>query len=140
MNDLFVAVNLLALVGWCFLIFAPKAEITRIALNNMLLPALLCLIYSAFLINEVFLGAGSGEGGFTSITAVQGLFSAPNGVLLGWTHYLAFDLFVGIWIVERARFQNRWPLILILISCMLFGPLGLLVFLGQQAIMQRVSI
>jgi hypothetical protein len=70
--------------------------------------ALLCLIYTVcfalFLSGSVDIGAlpGGGEPGFGSIEAVRALFMSDGGVVIGWTHYLAFDLFTGLWIARDA--------------------------------------
>ncbi|MQB08049.1 DUF4281 domain-containing protein [Agrobacterium tumefaciens] len=46
----------------------------------------------------------------------------------GWLHYLAFDLFVGSWIVTDGleRGVHRWLLFSCLALTFLFGPAGLL--------------
>jgi hypothetical protein len=37
------------------------------------------------------------------LSAVAMLFSNPWLLLAGWTHYLAFDLFIGSWKLRDAR-------------------------------------
>ncbi|MGB7370825.1 abscisic acid-deficient protein Aba4 family protein, partial [Erythrobacter sp.] len=46
-------------------------------------------------------------------------------------HYLAFDLFVGLWIARDAdaKHASRWLQAPILLATFLAGPLGLLVWL-----------
>lgn len=53
--------------------------------------------------------------------------------------YLAFDLFVGSWIVEDGltRGINRFALIPCLGLTFLFGPAGLLLFLGLRLLPAR---
>ncbi len=68
-----------------------------------------------------------------SVTGVSALFQNPNLALLGWIHYLAFDLWVGSWEVEEAgRLGMPHKLLVpsLLLTCA-FGPLGLLLFLGM---------
>ena len=50
----------------------------------------------------LFASKGMGGGGYDSLAAVQRLFAVPELLLAGWLHYLAFDLFVGVWIAKRA--------------------------------------
>jgi hypothetical protein len=63
-----------------------------------------------------------------SLAEVSKLFDVPGLVLAGWLHYLAFDLFVGAWIAERAAADGlpRWALLPMLALTFLFGPAGLL--------------
>ena len=49
------------------------------------------------------------EGGFSSLAAVSTLFADPWVLLAGWTHYLAFDLFIGGWEVRDARQRGVSP-------------------------------
>ena len=78
--------------------------------------------------------AGS-AGGFASLAAVATLFSNPWLLLAGWTHYLAFDLFVGSWEVRDAR-ERGIPHLCVL-PCLaltfLFGPAGWLLYLALRA-------
>jgi hypothetical protein len=54
--------------------------------------------------------------------------------LAGWLHFLAFDLFVGAWIVCDARMRGL-PFLLAL-PCLpfafLFGPVGFVAWLGLR--------
>ena len=68
-------------------------------------------------------------------------FSVPETVLVGWVHYLAFDLFVGAWEVRDA--QRRSISHLYVVPCLLFtlmlGPVGLLAYLTLRFASVRVS-
>ena len=57
------------------------------------------------------------------------------GVTIGWTHYLAFDLFIGTWIAVEAdkRGYNRLLQAPMLVATFMFGPLGLLLFYLTRA-------
>ena len=61
---------------------------------------------------------------------VMKLFTDRWVALGGWIHYLAFDLFIGAWIVnEGQRDQLPWWRVLpALPLTFLFGPAGLLLF------------
>jgi hypothetical protein len=62
------------------------------------------------------------------------LFSSKGPLLAGWIHFLAFDLLIGRWQVDRVLAAGR-PLLLrvltlfCLFATLMFGPLGLLLFL-----------
>ncbi|MDJ0642806.1 MAG: ABA4-like family protein [Erythrobacter sp.] len=128
----FSAVNLIALVSWVFLIALPRWPILLSALTYLGV-GLLCLVYALGLIGVLsgILPAGEGGADFTTIEGVRSIFSSDVGVTIGWTHYLAFDLFVGIWVARDAdaKFFSRWVQAPILLTTFLAGPLGLLIWL-----------
>ncbi len=70
-----------------------------------------------------------------SLEGVRAFFASGELLLLGWIHYLAFDLFVGSWEAEEgARLgMPKRTLIACLILTFLVGPLGLLAFLIARA-------
>jgi hypothetical protein len=71
------------------------------------------------------------EGGFGSLAEVAQLFANPWLLLAGWTHYLAFDLFVGSWEAQDARARGiaHWLVLPCLLLTFLFGPAGWLLYL-----------
>lgn len=133
-NAWFSMVNLLAIVAWAGLILLPRwpALLSGVLYLGV---GLLCLIYAGGLIG-VLTGLLSTEGGggadFTTIAGVRAIFASDAGVTIGWTHYLAFDLFVGLWIVRDADAKgvSRWVQAPILLATFMAGPLGLLLWLG----------
>lgn len=128
----FGAVNLLALAAWIALIALPRWPALLSALTYLGV-GLLCLIYALCLIGVLagLIPAGEGGADFTTIEGVRSIFGSDVGVTIGWTHYLAFDLFVGIWIARDAdaKFFSRWVQAPILLATFLAGPLGLLIWL-----------
>jgi len=76
------------------------------------------------------------EGGFSSLADVSKLFENPWALLAGWTHYLAFDLFIGGWEVRDAHDRGVPHLFIVpaLVLTFLFGPAGLLVYLAIRAL------
>jgi len=73
---------------------------------------------------------GEAEGGFGSLPEVMKLFTDRWVTLGGWIHYLAFDLFVGAWIVEAGQREGLawWRVLPALPVTFMFGPAGLLLF------------
>lgn len=130
----FQACNGLALLAWLALIASPPsaawtARVWRLA--GLAVPALLSATYLAMLGIH-----WRGEGGFGSLEALRALFDVPGLLVAGWIHYLAFDLFVGVWIASRSAqlgWKHIWVVPLLLLTFML-GPLGLLVFLGLRSL------
>jgi hypothetical protein len=92
------------------------------------MPALLGVVYVVL----IALSLPGSDGGFSSLAGVRALFVDPRGLLAGWTHYLAFDLFIGGWEVRDAQ-QRGIPHLLVvpaLVLTFLFGPAGLLLYLA----------
>jgi Domain of unknown function (DUF4281) len=141
--------NLYAMLCWAVLAFAPKRETYIVPLFHAGV-GLLALAYTVLIV--AFLGGmidgglingGKGGGGtmdFTTLAGVQSLFDSQGGATIGWIHYLAFDLFVGIWAARNAdrRGINRIIQAPVLFFIFMAGPFGLTLYLilrrfvGQQ--------
>ncbi|MEL7188790.1 MAG: ABA4-like family protein [Pseudomonadota bacterium] len=110
---LFGAINLAAMIAWIGLVFLPRwpALLSAILYVGV---GLLCLVYAVCLIGILtgLIPAGEGGGGadFTTIEGVRSIFESDGGVTVGWAHYLAFDLFVGLWIAARCGCEGDQPL------------------------------
>ena len=130
-ESLFGIGNSLAMAGWLALILLPRWPWLLAGLRYGLL-TLLALAYVSLILGYFFQVEG---GGFDSITAVRALFASDPVLLAGWLHYLAFDLFVGLWIAERATQINLHRILQapILGATFMFGPLGLLLFYLTRA-------
>ena len=128
----FNVVNLVALAAWTALILLPRwpALLSGILYMGV---GLLCLIYAATLLSVLtgLIPAGAGGADFTTIEGVRSIFASDVGVTIGWTHYLAFDLFVGLWIARDADAKSFSRLVQapVLIATFLAGPVGLFVWL-----------
>jgi hypothetical protein len=134
----FNAVNLLALLGWTALILLPRWPALLSAVLYLGI-GLLCCVYAGGLIGVVsgLLPTGGGSAGganFSTIEGVRAIFASDAGVTIGWTHYLAFDLFVGLWIARDGDAKNISRLIQapVLFATFMAGPLGLLVWLALR--------
>ncbi len=133
---LFTVTNMLAIIGWLLLAAGPRQPLVHSAILYLGV-ALLCLTY-AVVFALVLSGAvdpvrvaGAGPMGFSSIAGVRGLFASDGGVVIGWTHYLAFDLFTGLWIARDADHKQFGRLIQLpfLFATFMAGPVGLLAWL-----------
>ncbi|GAA4052730.1 ABA4-like family protein [Parerythrobacter jejuensis] len=129
-DTIFASVNLLAMAAWAILILAPRKELL-LTVVLYLGVGILCLVYSVGLISVLVGSEGSGLD-FGSIEGVRAIFATDSGVTIGWTHYLAFDLFVGLWIARDADAKkfSRWLQAPILLATLMAGPLGLFVWLA----------
>lgn len=129
-SGLFIAVNGFALAGWVLLLAFPRKPLTHSAILYLGV-CLLCLIYTVCIVLVLGGGQGGGlspEASGTSIAGVKAFFATDGGAVIGWTHYLAFDLFTGMWIAHDAdaKLFSRWVQTPFLILTYLFGPVGLL--------------
>ncbi|MBC7942674.1 MAG: DUF4281 domain-containing protein [Chitinophagaceae bacterium] len=131
---LFSVANQAALLGWLVLAAAPLLPRWRDRLwwlAGIGLPLLLSAAYLV-LVASVW---GAVEGGFGSLSAVRVLFQNDSMLLAGWLHYLAFDLFVGGWIVRSAREAGipHLAVLPLLPATLMFGPVGFLLFCALRA-------
>ena len=123
----------LAMLGWLGLALAPRLEFTRDTMPSLIIPVILGVTYAYLMFS--FSGSASEDGGFGSLADVKALFGVDALLLAGWIHYLAFDLFVGAWIVRDA--QKEWISHWLVLPCLFFtlmaGPFGLLLYLVLRA-------
>jgi hypothetical protein len=134
-EQIFSLANLLAVAGWLLLAALPRQRWPADVVCGWLLPALLASLYLGIVITT-----WSGHrGGFSSLRELAVLFENPWLLLAGWVHYLAFDLFVGSWIVRDARPRGIRHLLLLpsLAFTFLFGPAGWLSYLVLRAGLAR---
>ena len=100
-RSLFSILNPIALAGWLLLVFLPRwPSWTATVVRWGGAVPLLCAGVHDVLVAAALPGS---EGGFSSLAGVRALFADPWVLLAGWTHYLAFDLFIGSWEVRDAQ-------------------------------------
>lgn len=134
-ETIFSVANTTALFSWILIAAAPKWKFTRIVVVSGAIPLMLSGAYLVLIV----MFFGSAEGGFGSLAGVMKLFTNEWAVLAGWIHYLAFDLFVGIWAVRDAEEQgiSHWLLIPCLFFTFMLGPIGLLMYTGLRFAMKK---
>jgi Domain of unknown function (DUF4281) len=132
----FQLASTVAIIAWLILATALVVQpgSTRrllLLLGGRFAPALLCVTYLALLVT--YWGSSPG-GGFSSLEGVVRLFSSQGKLLGGWVHYLAFDLFVGRWMIDDtlAAKGSRWILLPCLATTFLYGPAGLLLYFAVR--------
>ena len=100
-------------------------------LRKLCKTAAISLILAAVYLTLVVLHREPNPGaGVWTIDGLVTLFSNPRVVLIGWIHYLAFDLFVGSWISSDAALAgiSRWWVVPCLFFVLIMGPVGLLMY------------
>jgi hypothetical protein len=125
-DQIFSIANGVALCAWILLIVLPRQRWVSGIVAPIAVPALFAVIYVGIMLTQ---WQGS-SGGFSSLSAVETLFTQRWLVLAGWVHYLAFDLFVGSWEVRNAceRGVPRLAVVPCLLLTFLFGPAGWLAY------------
>jgi Domain of unknown function (DUF4281) len=118
--------NIAALASWVLLIAAPRWKLLPQIIRWGVL-TLMAVLYSVLIAVYFFRVEG---GGFSSLAAVQALFTSREVALAGWVHYLAFDLFVGLWIAEKSDDLGIARIVQapVFVTTFMFGPLGFLMF------------
>jgi len=130
---IFTITNNYALLMWLILAFAPRRAVvlTGLFYGGIGLLAGTYAMMVILLMTGLIDGGSSATPDFTSLAGVQQLLSTPGGATVGWIHYLAFDLFVGIWVARNADKYGfaRWLQVPILLFVLMLGPLGLILYL-----------
>jgi hypothetical protein len=126
-NQLFNFGNSFVLLGWILLIFSPNWKYTQaIILNGIIV--LFAIIYSYLILKDI---GNFDPNSFSTLANVKALFTKDEAVAAGWLHYLAFDLFVGVYIVRNSKKYgiSRFVYTCILPFTFMFGPIGYLIFI-----------
>ena len=132
-EQLFSALNLMAVAAWLLLLFLPRVRWTA-----TVLPVVTPFLFGVLYVGLLAATLGRSEGGFSSLAGVRALFDNPWALLAGWTHYLAFDLFLGRYIWQEslaAGKRARLPLLLTWLA----GPMGFTLFLARRVRWNRAS-
>ena len=126
LDVLYSIVNTIAFVAWIALSVAPyNARVQQGALGGVVV--MLAGLYAVLFIGS-FNGAMMKE--LATLDGLMGLFSKKEAVVLGWTHYLAFDLVAGIYIVRNAQTHevSSRAIVPFLWLTFMAGPLGWLTY------------
>lgn len=137
-DTIFGLTNAVAVIGWAMLILLPRRPLVM-ATILFLGVGLLCFAYLAMIVgtHAGWIDAnrlpGTPPPNFLdyNIAGLRNLFMSDGGLVLGWTHYLAFDLFVGQWIARDADQKGFHRIVQVpaLLLTFMVGPVGLLVWL-----------
>lgn len=128
-------VHIVALASWAVLILLPRRPFAM-ALVLYVGVGLLCLAYASALAGVMSGtlapgGEWSGSVSFFTIEGLRAISANDAGVAIGWVHYLAFDLFVGLWIAKDGDSKGMSRIVqgVVLLLVLLAGPAGLLAWL-----------
>ena len=125
---LFTIANTAILFAWLPLLVAPKKKIAQTLIAFPYVPLVISLFYLYFLLSD----RGLSEADFTSLKGILKLYhqATPEAAAAGWMHYLAFDFWVGCWVLRDAQ-KRELPhalILLPLLSTFMLGPVGVLLY------------
>jgi hypothetical protein len=120
-ETVFSVCNSIALTGWIILIALPMWRSSDKFIVGIIVSLFACIYTYYIMINLSSI----------DIKGMTDLFANPLAVLIGWVHYLAFDLMIGIFIKKNAaKYGIAYGFVIpCLLLTFLFGPIGLLLYL-----------
>ena len=134
-DTLFLASTTITFLAWLILIALPYKRAIHQVLYGVVVLGMGVLYTSLFV---QFFDPSSFES-FSTLDGLMSLFSSKEAVLLGWVHYLAFDMLAGLYIVRDAEKNNLPPYSITV--CLLFtfmaGPLGWTSYIILRTITKR---
>jgi len=132
----FSIANMMVMPMWILMVFLPKWKVTQFLINYKVIPLVLSLLYMIYVIMAIQIG---GMMDFGSLAEVMNLFTEEHAVLAGWIHYLAFDLLIGMWMLDQNKEikLNQLVMATCLLGTFMFGPLGFLIFMGCKSLKKK---
>ena len=129
---------MIAIPMWVLMLFFSKWKVTRFLIDFKVIPLALAFMYAIYIFQAIQI---SGMMDFGSLTSVITLFTEENAVLAGWIHYLAFDLIVGMWVLDQNKELKINQLVMApcLFLTFMLGPIGFLLFMIIKTIKQKQS-
>jgi Domain of unknown function (DUF4281) len=137
LDFIFQACMAFAIAGWIALALSPLSRAYCIAFAR----GVALVLAVAYLAQLIWITEPTEGGSFSTLDGIVILFSKAGNVMLGWTHYLAFDLFIGSWEAEDAPGSGvpHWLLVPCLIATLMVGPIGLLAYFVIRTVTRRMK-
>ena len=116
------------LIFWLLLLVFPKSKLTQKMTDFPWIPLVIAFGYIYFL--------GTSDSifpvDFSSLSGLTEMFqnSNPRGVAAGWLHYLAFDFWVGCWILRDSQKKGVKHAFIIfpMFFTFMLGPVGVIIY------------
>jgi hypothetical protein len=133
-ETLFSLSSLLVMPFWFLMIVLPHWRWTRRIVGSPLIALPAALLYAALVLPQV--GAIFPAVSSPTLGGIAALLGTPAGALIGWVHFLAFDLFVGRWayLDSQERGISAWLMAPLLFLILMLGPLGFALYLLARAL------
>jgi hypothetical protein len=129
--------NLLALPFWVLILFLPRWRLTEHIIRSPWIAAGPAVLYALLMLPH--LSEHLPLLLRPELNEIANLLGSREGATIGWTHFLAFDLFVGRWIYldSRQRGVSAWFMCPVLFLTLLLGPVGFLLHLCLRRLVGR---
>lgn len=121
------------------MIFVSKWKVTSLLIDFKVISLILALIFTIYIFQAIQIG---GMVDFSSLKSVMDLFTKENALLAGWVHYLAFDLLIGMWMLDQNKELRINQLIMApcLFLTFMLGPIGFLLFMMIKIVKRKQSL
>ena len=132
-ETLFMIFNTGVLLPWLLLFFAPRSTWTQQMVQKRWPIIILAAVYLSLLLIDFFTATDKSIN-FMSFESIKAAFGREEVLLIGWIHYLTFDLFIGMWEFRDAEKRKipHYFLLPCLIFTLMDGPVGLLLYFILQ--------
>lgn len=137
MDTTFQLSNLLVMPFWFLMLLLPHWRWTQRIMSSLWSVVPAALLYAMLVLPNLF--GLLGELASPTLSSIAALLGTPSGATIGWVHFLAFDLFVGRWayLDSHKHGFSAWWVSPILFFVLMFGPLGLVLYLGARVLLLR---
>ncbi len=135
--QLFDGANLFVLPFWTLIIFLPNWGVTRKVISSPLPFMALAGLY-VYLLAVAITPESAQALANPKLADIARFFADEGAAAVGWVHFLVMDLFVGRWIYLEGQRTGVFT-VHSLISCLFFGPIGLLSHLVTSALVDRFA-
>ncbi len=132
-DTLFLLANIGVLPFWLLMIFVPRTAWAVRIIKSPWIAIVPAAIYVVLIVTAIAqLGPGLVQS-FATLQGVASLLATPQGALIGWVHFLAFDLLVGRWAYLDAHERGISALIMapVLFFVFMLGPVGFVAVLDR---------
>jgi hypothetical protein len=126
---LFRLSNLLVMPFWVLIILLPRWRWTARIMRSPFVSAAPALLYAALVLPRLdMIWPAIAR---PTMRGVATLLGSPEGAIIAWVHFLAFDIFVGRWIYLDSQERRFSPLLTapVLFLTLMLGPFGFLIYL-----------
>ena len=134
LSRLFSLSGLTVMPFWALMIVLPRWGWTTRIMRSPLVALLPALIYAALVLprfGELFAAVSN-----PSLSGVVSILGTPEGAIIAWAHFLAFDLLAGRWAYLDSRERGISGLLMapVLFFILMLGPIGFLLYLALRGL------